>query len=176
MPVIMALLILFGLPTATKKKTRTRPKLVIKETPVKIDAYKGVAPPSPKVPDIIPKPGKTCMLVWPGFQSHKKTRDSRFFFLFTSKINLKYSKVTVKNNHYLRLIVTNCHAWSKNAWRDIITHYFSTPVEKVSFYRHEKKNDMIIDVEFKKGIVMPKMSHTNFMGYYLLLLEWSGKK
>jgi len=176
MHVLMAILMLSGFNTAPSKTKKTkRPRLVIHETPVKVDKYKGVSPPSPRVPDIIPKPGKTCMLVWPGFQITKKTGDSRLFFLFTSAIQLKYSKITVKKRHYLRLIVPGCQAWSKNAWRDLITHYFKTPVEKVSFYRDDKRTDMIIDVEFKKTISMPRLSHTNFMGYYLLLLEWSEK-
>lgn len=84
--------------------------------------------------------------------------------------------MTIQGSHYLRFIIPGCQAWSKNAWRDLITHYFKTPVERVAFFRHTKKNQMVIDVEFKSSIVMPKISHTNFFGYYLLLLHWEPRK
>ena len=165
---LLAILSLFFNISSTNKS--------IKFTKVKVSNYKGVSPPSPKIPKILPKPGKSCLLVWPGFQSKKKTKFSRFFFMFTSKINLKYSKISIKNINYLRLLIPSCSAWKKNAWRDIITHFFMTPVEKVSFYRSTKKNDMIIDIEYKDKIIMPRISKINFLGYYLLLLEYPYKK
>ena len=161
---LLALLLSLSLPTGSIKKVKIKNVKVVK--------YKGVTPPSPRLPKILPKPGKACLLVWPGFQFYKKSKTSRFFFMFTSSINLKIAKITVKKVNYLRLIIPNCSAWQKNAWRDLITHYFKTPVEKVSFYRHRTEKNMVIDIEYKKHIVMPKISRTTFMGYYLLLLEY----
>lgn len=149
---------------------------VSKPDNVYIAKYQGVAPPSPQLPKILPAPGGTCTLLWPGFQSKPKNGPSRFFFLFTGKITLQSQYLKDKKISYLRLTVPNCQAWKKNAWRDLITHFFSTPVEKVSFFTNDKKTDLIIDIEFKNGAVKPEISHTFFNGYYLLLVEFPAMK
>ncbi|MBN2724675.1 MAG: hypothetical protein JXR95_11450 [Deltaproteobacteria bacterium] len=150
--------------------TQTKPNVV------NIAKYQGVAPPSPLLPKILPKPGGTCTLVWPGFQVRPgKKKVSRFFFLFTTRINLTSQYMKDKKINYLRLTVPNCQAWSKNAWRDLITHFFKTPVEKVSFFTNDKKTDLIIDLEYKTGVVKPSISHSDFNGYYLLLIEFPEK-
>ena len=172
MSILFTLLLLsLGAPgkPAKSSKTSTKGKPVV--VSVKIPKYQGVAPPSPKLPSILPKPSSKAMLVWPGFQLRPK-KGSRFFFLFTAPITLQATRLQNKRTEYLRLILPNCTAWAKNAWRDLITHFFKTPVERVSFYRHAKRQDMIIDVEYKNKRVEPKISHTRFLGYYLLLLEF----
>ncbi|MGM0595814.1 MAG: hypothetical protein ACQES9_02125 [Myxococcota bacterium] len=140
-----------------------------------LPAYKGVSPPKPKIPSIVPSPGKSCILVWPGFQQRPKQNYSRFFFLFTSKINLETSYLEVKKINYLRLSMSNCKAWEQNAWRDIITHFFKTPVEMVSFNVDKKNKKLIIDIEFKDKIIKPKLTKSSFIGYYLLILEFPDK-
>jgi len=149
---------------------------VAKPDNVVISKYQGVAPPSPQLPKILPAPGGTCTLLWPGFQSKPKKGPSRFFFLFSGKINLTSQYLKDRKISYLRLTVPMCQAWKKNAWRDLITHFFSTPVEKVSFFTNAKKTDLIIDIEYKNAIVKPAISHTFFNGYYLLLVEFPAVK
>ena len=159
------LILALSLSVSFQTKTHSSKTLVVPR-------YKGVTPPSPKLPKQILKPGGKCTLVWPGFQLKSKPGGSRFFFLFTRTVSLKTKIKKIKRHNVLRLRIRHCKAWKKNAWRDLITHFFPTPIEKVSFYKDSKKKDLVIDLEYKKSVINPKITHTIYQGYYLLLLEW----
>jgi hypothetical protein len=150
-------------------------KKIVKKS-IKVVKYKGVTPPSPTLPKMLPKPGKNCLLVWPGFHYRTKLNNSRLFFLFTSPIKLTSKKIQIKRKRILRLTIPNCKAWEKNAWRALITKYFKTPISKVSFYKDSKIKGLIIDIQYKNKITTHQLSYTNFAGYYLLLFDYPPHK
>ncbi len=152
---------------------QTKPKVELKPKELKILKYSGVSPPNPVLPKEIPPPGGKCMLYWPGFQMLPSPGGSRFFFLFSTQISISSEFIKSKNEDILRLSIANCQAWDKHAWRDLITQFFKTPVNKASFYQDKKKNSLVIDLVFKRKMKLePTISHIPFQNYYLLLLEF----
>jgi len=156
----------------------TQPVVPPKPQSVSVLKYAGVAPPKPALPKEIPSPGGTCVLLWPGFQLKPTPGGSRFFFLFSTSFQLQSQDLSEGTTKILRLLAPSCSAWQKHAWRDLITRFFQTPVEKVSFYRDDKNTKLIIDFIYKNSMNTPKpeITHIPFMGYYLLLVDFPLEK
>lgn len=160
---------LFGAnPVVTQPKPQNVPVL----------KYAGVAPPKPELPKEIPPAGGKCVLLWPGFQLKPSPGGSRFFFLFSSPFQLQSQDLSEGNTKILRLLAPACSAWQKHAWRDLITRFFQTPIEKVSFFRDDKGTKLIIDFLYKNGNNTPKpeITHMTFQNYYLLILDFHPDK
>ena len=157
-----------GNSSPTPNKENPKPQNVI------VAKYDGVSPPNPTLPKEIPPPGGKCTLLWPGFQLLASPGGSRFFFLFSVPFQLQTQELSANSMLVYRLVAPGCAAWDKHAWRDLITRFFQTPIEKVGFYRDEKGTKLFIDFLFKdpKSTVRPKISNLNFMNYYLLILEF----
>ncbi len=156
----------------------TQPEVPPKIQSLTVLKYAGVAPPKPELPKEIPPPGGKCVLLWPGFQLKPLPGGSRFFFLFSTSFQLQSQDLSEGNTKILRLLAPSCSAWQKHAWRDLITRFFQTPVEKVSFYRDDKNTKLIIDFIYKNSTNVPKpeITHIPFLGYYLLLVDFPPEK
>lgn len=166
---IFVMLLFFSFTHGSPSKEESqKPKNVV------VAKYDGVSPPNPTLPKEIPPPGGKCMLLWPGFQLLASPGGSRFFFLFSVPFQLQTQEITTNSMFVYRLIAPGCAAWDKHAWRDLITRFFQTPIEKVGFYRDDKNSKLFIDFLYKnaKSTVRPKISNLNFMNYYLLILEF----
>lgn len=166
----MLLFFVFNQGTANPNSKQEAPK----PQNVVVAKYDGVSPPNPALPKEIPPPGGKCTLLWPGFQLLASPGGSRFFFLFSVPFQLQTQELRENSILVYRLIAPNCVAWEKHAWRDLITRFFETPIEKVGFYRDEKGTKLFIDFLYKdaKATIRPKISNLNFMNYYLLILEF----
>jgi len=169
LPLVFSGILLFGANT---------PVVQPKPQNVSVLKYAGVAPPKPELPKEIPAPGGKCVLLWPGFQLKPTPGGSRFFFLFSSSFQLQSQDLSEGNTKILRLIAPTCTAWQKHAWRDLITRFFQTPIEKVSFYRDAKGTQLLIDFLYKPGASQqkPEITHIPFMNYYLLLVDFPVEK
>jgi len=145
---------------------------------VSVLKYAGVSPPKPELPKEIPPPGGKCVLLWPGFQLKPAPGGSRFFFLFSTSFQLQSQDLAENELKILRLLAPGCSAWQKHAWRDLITRFFQTPIEKVSFFRDDKGTKLIVDFLYKSGssVVKPEITHLNFMNYYLLMVDFPPEK
>ena len=174
----MYLFLTFFLLFPSNTKTPPNPSLLQKPQNVKVLKYEGVSPPKPVLPKKIPAPGGKCVLVWPGFQLRPSPGGSRFFFLFTSPFSLQSHYLQEKSTTVLRLSAAGCSAWEKHAWRDLITQYFDTPIEKVSFFKDSKTSKLIIDFLYKKNSssLKPEISHIEFLKYYLLIIDFPKEK
>ncbi len=145
---------------------------------VSVLKYAGVSPPKPELPKEIPPPGGKCVLLWPGFQLKPAPGGSRFFFLFSTSFQLQSQDLSEKTLRVLRLSAPGCSAWQKHAWRDLITRFFQTPIEKISFFRDDKGTKLIIDFLYKNQNHTPKpeITHIPFLNYYLLLVDFPPEK
>jgi len=154
------------------------PATVPKPQNISVLKYAGVSPPKPELPKEIPAPGGKCVLLWPGFQLKPSPGGSRFFFLFSTSFQLQSQELADKGVKILRLLAPGCSAWQKHAWRDLITRFFQTPIEKVSFFRDDKDTKLIVDFLYKKQTNTPKpdISHLSFMNYYLLIVDFPPEK
>jgi hypothetical protein len=169
LPLLFSGALFFGAnPPAQPPKTQNVPVL----------KYAGVSPPKPELPKEIPPAGGKCVLLWPGFQLKPAPGGSRFFFLFSSPFQLQSQELTEGKTKILRLMAPACSAWQKHAWRDLITRFFQTPIEKVSFFRDDKNTKLIVDFLYKNGTHTPKpeISHITFQNYYLLMLDFPPEK
>ncbi len=145
---------------------------------VSVLKYAGVSPPKPELPKEIPPPGGKCVLLWPGFQLKPSPGGSRFFFLFSTSFQLQSQDLAEDQVRILRLSAPGCSAWQKHAWRDLITRFFQTPIEKVSFFRDDKGTKLIVDFLYKTGttVVKPEITHLPFLNYYLLMVDFPAEK
>jgi len=154
------------------------PSMEPKPNNISVLKYAGVAPPKPELPKEIPPPGGKCVLLWPGFQLKPSPGGSRFFFLFSTSFQLQSQDLSDKGSKVLRLSAPGCVAWQKHAWRDLITRFFQTPIEKISFFRDDKGTKLIIDFLYKNQTNTPKpeITHLPFLNYYLLMVDFPPEK